>query len=65
VRVFNSELLEAEHGHAHAKNLSGTQVTMGLFGVSHIFVEGFHLLLGYRELITSHRYITYQPPWMK
>ena len=36
---------------------------MGLFGVSQVFVEGLHPLLGYRELIPTHRHITYLQPW--
>lgn len=34
--------MEAEHGEAHAEDLSGTEMSVGLFGVAKICVEGFH-----------------------
>ena len=41
--IVNAELCQAEHGQAHAQNLTGAQVSVGLFGVAQIFVERFHL----------------------
>src|SRR4030081_3683243 len=42
VRVVDAELLQPEHREPHAKNLPGTKMSVGLFGVADIFVEGFH-----------------------
>ncbi len=42
-RIVDAELCQAEHGQAHAENLAGAQVSVGLFGVAQIFVERFHL----------------------
>ena len=42
VRIVDAEFLQAEHGEAHAQDLAGTEVSVGLFGVAKIFVEGFH-----------------------
>src|SRR5216684_1475252 len=42
VRIVDAEFLQAEHREPHAKNLPGTEVSVGLFGVVDVFVEGFH-----------------------
>jgi len=40
--IFDAELCQAEHGQAHAENLTGAQVSVCLFGVAEVFVERFH-----------------------
>src|SRR6266849_3658309 len=42
-RVFDTQLLESQHGQAHAQHLSGAQMAVGVFGFAKIFVEGEHL----------------------
>ncbi len=42
VRIVDAEFLQAEHGEAHAEDLAGAEMSVGLFGVAEIFVEGFH-----------------------
>ncbi len=42
VRVIDAEFLQAEHREPDAKDLPGTEVSVGLFSVVEIFVEGFH-----------------------
>ena len=42
LRIVDLQLLQAQHSEAHAKNLAGTEVSVGLFGVAEVFVEGFH-----------------------
>src|SRR5215472_5927516 len=42
VRVVDAEFLQTQHREAHAQDLAGTEVTVGLFGVAKVFVEGFH-----------------------
>ena len=40
--VVDAELLQAEHGEAHAENLSGAEMSVGLFSVAEVFVDGVH-----------------------
>ena len=40
--IVNAEFLQSQHREAHAQHLPGAKMSMGLFGVAKIFVEGFH-----------------------
>jgi hypothetical protein len=42
LRIINAKFLQAQHCEAHAQDLPGTDVSVGLFSVAEIFVEGFH-----------------------
>jgi hypothetical protein len=41
-RIFYAEFSQAQHGESHAENLSGTEVTVSLLGLTDVFLEGFH-----------------------
>ncbi len=40
--VVNAEFAQAEHGEAHAKDLPGAQMAVGLCGEVEVFGKGFH-----------------------
>jgi hypothetical protein len=41
-RLLYAETLAAQHGHADAENLAGTEVAVSSFGHRQEFVKGFH-----------------------
>jgi len=45
--IFDAEFAEAEHGEAHAEDLSGADVAVGDGGVFEVLVEGSHCALGH------------------
>ena len=49
VGIVEAEQFESEHGHAHAEDLSGTQVSVGYFSIAQKFVEGLQGLLNLVE----------------
>ncbi len=44
-RVFDAQLLQSQHGQAHAENLAGAEMAVGEFGFAKIIVEGKHGIL--------------------
>ena len=42
LRIIDAEFLQAEHRQTHAQDLPGAKVSVSLFCVAEIFVEGFH-----------------------
>ncbi len=41
-RIFDAKFHQAQHRQSHAEDLSGAEMSVSLFGVVKIFVEGFH-----------------------
>src|SRR3982074_3156826 len=56
VWIVDSEFLQAEHREPHAENLPGTEMSVGLFSVADVFIEGFHKFSCQLSALSLHLY---------